>query len=345
MGVVAGIAALVSAAATAYAASKANNGSSQTQSDIANRNLGDQESNDAYSRALNALALQRSTAGTADSSGNRTYYDPSTNTWHTSLGPVPQAVQNASDNAAIQRNTTDLRTSQRANQNAELRGLLAQRAAGPALAAVNNFQPINTNQLAGLLQQRATQANNDAQRPVIQNTLRQFARTGTAAGPVLSNLERTNADTLRKTVLDDTIAAMTQGGQINNQNRQSLLNNYTSLNQQANPSLNFAPLSNDNPLAALSQQISSRIQGATTAPNQGSYASALGNSARNSAANLAISSVPNSNFAASQIGALGKQIPNITSSITDLIKQLTSGDNNNGDRGAIHYDPTEQGIY
>jgi hypothetical protein len=90
-----------------------------------------------------------------------------------------------------------------------MRALMAARSAGPALAAVNNFKPMSVGGLEGALQQNATMANRQAEDPIIADTLRQFMRSGTAAGPVLTQMERGNADTLRKTVNEDTINAMT----------------------------------------------------------------------------------------------------------------------------------------
>lgn len=328
--IIGALAALASAGAGIASAASSNNGAANEANGIARSQYQNTLNQQQYEKMLNALALQRSVAGATDGQGSSIHYDPATNTWVTTLGPQAAKVQNASTNAAISRNTTDLRTAQGANENAIMRSLLAERAAGPALAAVRNFTPINTDQLAGMLQQRATLANRQAEDPIIADTLRQFTRAGTAAGPVLTQLQRDNADTLRKTVMDDTINALTQGANINNQNRAGLVGTYQALNREAQPNLNFAPLSSNNPSDLLSQEIASRANNAGSVPTSGLFGTALGTNASNTAAAEAIRTVPNSNLGGVQLASVGSQLKDLANnpSIRSLINSLTTSSTN-----------------
>jgi hypothetical protein len=225
-----------------------------------------------YNQALVAEGLRRSTSGYTDSEGNAVTYDPQTNTWKTTLGPSATRVQQASDNASVSRNTTDLRAAQRANANAAMQAVIARSSAEPARAAIENFRPMDAATLSGLLQDKTTQANRASQDPIIADTLRQFARTGTAAGPVLDTMMRTNAQGLRDTVRDNTISAMTSAPQVNQANLANLTGKYAALSAGSTPSLQFSQLSTQNPRDTLASLMASRAQGAGSAPASLAYA-------------------------------------------------------------------------
>jgi hypothetical protein len=65
-------ASLVGAGTGLYGAATANNNAASTQASIANANLQNSENQQQYERALNTIAMQRSTAGTVDGQGGST---------------------------------------------------------------------------------------------------------------------------------------------------------------------------------------------------------------------------------------------------------------------------------
>lgn len=279
--------------------------SNNTQRQIANNTQQNAQNQQQYQAALNALALQRSTASQTDGMGNTMSYDPATNSWKTTLSPVGQQLQTASNQAAVSRDTTDLATSQEANNKAMQQAIAARTAAGPALAAVQNFKPLTSQGLEGALQQTATTANRQAEDPVIADTLRSFERSGTAAAPVLTSMMRDNATSLRQTMLGDQIDAMKNVGGINAQNLGSLDNNYTTLNNAAKPALNFSPIAQADPSGSLAAEMSARAGGAASPASQGAYSAGIGTNASNNAGEFAALHPGSSNLGASIVSAGG----------------------------------------
>jgi hypothetical protein len=281
-----------------------------------------------YGRRLNALLIERSRAGTSDDQGNQTYYDPTTNTWRSTLGAEPARVQRASDLASIERNTTDMRMVQRANQRAELAAIMARPGAESARADVENFQPMSSQQLEGLLNTRTTNAMNETQRPIMQDMLRQFARTGANAGPVYTQMQKSNAENLNKDIQSNTIAAMTGAGQANQAKLSGLTGKMSALSGGTTPALSFSPLSQQDPKNVLTNLLASRAgaQAQTpVAPSLGSvypFNSAGNSAAGTDAARLAAGNPGNPNFDTQKLQSLGAQVK-------DLTGQLTSGSGQN----------------
>jgi hypothetical protein len=301
------LASLATGAAGTYMGSQAAQNANKTQAAIGAAGLQNAQNQQQYQQALNALAMQRSIAATTDGAGNTTEYDPATNSWKTTLTPEQARLQGASDQASISRNTTDLATSQEANNNAMKQAIAARSAAGPALADIQNFKPLSQEGLEGQLQETATTANRQAQQPVIADTLRSFARTGTAAGPVLTNMMRDNATSLRQTMVGDQLAAMKNVGDINNSKMAGLNNTYSSLNQASHPSLNFSPIDGTNPNAAILQAITARAGGAAQPASMGAYSSSASTNATNNALQYA-GNHPGADNTGATISAFGDQL-------------------------------------
>lgn len=336
------IAAITAAAAAAgagagiYGAASANSNAAKARQQSGQAAMQTAENNDQYQKMLNAIAMNRSTAGTIDAQGNQLTYDPATNTWRTTLSGQGQRTQQAFDNANVSRNTTDMRTQQGANDREVMQSLLAQRAADPALRAVQNFKPMTADELTGDLTQQATTANRSVQDPIIADTLRTFARTGTAAGPVLEQLQRSNAGELRKSMIDSRIAALTNVDQINNQRRSGLTDAYTALRGAGKPSLGFSPIATDNPNSTLSQLMSTRAAGAATPASQGAYSSSGSTNAMTGASQLAGNTVADSNAAGAKLMSLGSQFKDLGTSGVNLYKSLFgSGQGGTGQPAAI----------
>lgn len=312
--------------------SNANSAASKT----ASNNAQSAANSEQYQHALNAEAMKRSIAGSTDARGDQTYYDPSSNTWKTKLSNTGAQLQGASDAASIKRNTNDVQTASDANNAAMLSAIKARSAAGPALAAVQNFKPMSSQGLEGQLQETATTANRQAQAPVIADTLRQFARTGTAAAPVLTAMMRDNSTSLRQTMLDDAIKAKQNVSGINNSNLAGLTDTYSKLNGAGNPSLNFPQLSTSNLSDELSSQANTRAAGAAQPASTAAYSNSAATNARTAASQEQAKYPGTSNLGAS-IVAGGDQIKSLTNKNTDFGKWLSglfgSGSGNAGDLG------------
>src|SRR5215472_4328994 len=90
----------------------------RNQNKLAMANLQNQLAQQEYLKQVNALQLQRGVSGYTDSEGNQYSYDPATNTWKQTLGPVPAQVQRAGEQAAINRNVVDQARTMGANEQA-----------------------------------------------------------------------------------------------------------------------------------------------------------------------------------------------------------------------------------
>ena len=290
-----------------------------------------------YTKALNAIAMQRAIAGTTSARGDTSVYDPSTNTWKTTLTPGSLALQSASDTASIRRNTTDKTTGELANNNAVADSIRAGDVAGSALAKVRDFKPISSQGLEGLLQQTATTANRQAQDPIIAATLRQFARSGTAAGPVLTNMMRDNATSLRQTMLNDQIEAMKHVDSINNGKRAGLLSTYDTLNKAGTPQLSFPGISTSNITDLLNNEVNARATNSSTSASAGAYNNSAATNSYNNASQFAALHPKTSNIGAS-IGAAGQQLKGLfdpNSDVVKFIKSIGSGAGNAGDNSDV----------
>ena len=314
----AGLAAAASTAVGAYGAYQSGQNASTANKmagATAAAGLQDSQNQQNYTKALNALALQRSTAGSIDSRGSRASYDPSTNTWRTQLSPEAAAIQAGNDrfntqnqkdvtvgNAqTLNNNATNATASRVANNGAMANAIQARSGADSARRQLENFRPMSSGELEGNLQQSATTANRQAQDPIIADTLRSFARNGTAAAPVLTSMMRDNATSLRQTVLQDKIAAIKGVGDINNTRRAGLQSTYDTFNNASTPKLQFSQngalgsASTAAPDAALQNEISSRANGAGTTGIQAGSVSNQGAASSVAARQLAVNSTPYNN--------------------------------------------------
>lgn len=191
-----------------------------------------------------ALANQRAVAGTQDTFGTTVKYDPYTNTWTTDEGALPKASDTAAMQSAITRNTTDLQQQELVNALAMRRAGLAAPAADAALRDLQSFRPMRQDELAGLLTQQSTDAARATYDPLRADTLRAVARTGSAAGPVLAQLGKSEAENLRQSLRENLISAMTTTDQINQQRRAGLENAAANTNALATPSIGQVGLAN-----------------------------------------------------------------------------------------------------
>lgn len=322
------------AAGTAVVGSQNAQAANKTQAGIAANNQQNSVNQQAYAQALNALAMRRGVAGSTDSRGDTSTYDPATNSWKTLLSPSGQAIQSANDTASIRRNTTDLNTAEDANNQAMLGAIKARGAAGSALSDVQNFRPMSSNDLEGALQETATTANNNAERPIIADTLRQFARTGTAAGPVLTQMMRDNAGSLRTTMLQDKLAAMKNVGDINNTNRAGLVDTYSKLNQAGNPQLTFPNLSTNSPNDFIAAEANSRANGAAQPASTGAYSTGANTAQSNAAGEFAALHPGITADPSGLVGGATSSIKGLFDPNGAIAKYFNSGSGNAGDKAS-----------
>ncbi len=341
------IAGVGAAAAAASAGNAIASSMGQKQNTVPNQlgqqQLQDSEQNQQFQRAIAALINQRSIAGSSDSFGTNVHYDPATNQWISNLGPLPQAAQTASDQAGITRNTTDLQQSELANREALMRAARAGPAADTAQRNLSQFRPMDASTLTGLLQERATTANNQTFRPLIADTLRSFARTGTSAGPVLAQLGKANADETRKALIDSQIAGMTGVDQINQSRQGALQTDATTKAALANPSFQFSGIQPNNAGGALAAVVADRAKTASTAPGTGQFgvnqATALGQQASN---HLGATQL-DPNFALNNGADASKQLQNAFATGGPLAKLFASFGNtaNEGDKTVVPNGPDD----
>jgi hypothetical protein len=227
----------VGSSIAAQAGRKNNTGDQQYALEM--QQLADARDNEQYQRMVSAMINQRAIAGQTDSMGNKLEYDPATNTWRSSLGALPQAAQTAAEQASISRNTTDLRGAQFANEQAARRATQAGPAADAALRELQANRPMGSDELVGLLQRQGTNAARETFDPLRADTLRQFQRAGSAAGPVLAQLGKQEYSSLKDTLLDAQIKGMTNIGGINQAKRQGLEQSAANAATLANPQFQY----------------------------------------------------------------------------------------------------------
>jgi hypothetical protein len=314
---------LASAGAGLAGTLSANTRSAQQQSDISQGALNNARSQQQYQAMLNAIALQRSTAGSTDSMGTTQSYDPYTNTWNTKLGALPQQQAISQGQAQISRNTTDLRNAQVANQEAMRRSYAASDAADSAMRAIRAYNPVTQGGLTGALEQRATMANRQVQDPLVADTLRTYARMGTSAGPVLAQLQNQSATDLRKAIIDATISGYGGASDVNKNNMASLLGKYSTLNANATPTLQYPGIATDDTNKTMAQLAAYRAaQGGRAATD--AAASVPGMTGQvTTAASGAAKNVVDSNFQANQLANLGKGFENFVNKGTDAYNKVS----------------------
>jgi hypothetical protein len=278
----------------------AGNSQQQAQYDIAAQQMAQQRQNLVNQQIVQALVNQRAVAGSADSFGTTTQYDPATNTWRTNLGQLPMAADTAAIQAGITRNTTDLQQQELINRLAMQRGIPLGDAAQGAAMRLANFRPMDSNTLASLLTQQGVEAARQAYDPLRADVLRSVARTGTAAAPVLRQLGLGEAQNLRNTLNESEISALTNVAGINQTRQQTLANQAANLGALATPQVGQGNLGASGNEALLAQLTSQRAGGAASGTAYGMTGPNYAAGALNTAGGQAIGAVPNPNAALQQ---------------------------------------------
>jgi hypothetical protein len=337
--VLAGISAASGLIGTASNLFSNKNTDANTNTNLQYQALRNAENSQYQSQLIQALIDQRSVAGQTDSFGTSIQYDPTTNQWTTTYGALPKAAETAQMQAGISRNTYDLRQAQLANQEAALRATRAASAADAAARNVGTFRPMTSDELTGLLQQQASSAQEKTWNPLIADTLRSMARSGTSAEPVLGKLGTDEAQSLRDSLVDAQIKGMENVDTINQSRLKTLTDAATSTANLATPSFTYPNISSSGVDNTMAQTVASRAQSAATAPAQGEYSTNLATSNVSNAAKTTgtqVQAADNTNYASNQLTAASKSLSSLTGQggsvanfITDLFSGSGSGSNKN----------------
>ena len=94
-------------------------------------------------------AQRQAQAGQETATGSRVYYDPATNTWKTELSPMDQQLQDAEQQAMLQRLGPDEWRRARGQEQAYQRGLEADSVARALLGEIQDPQRITADQIYG----------------------------------------------------------------------------------------------------------------------------------------------------------------------------------------------------
>jgi hypothetical protein len=268
MAAAAAVSALAGLGSAAVNASRSNGQAEQKQA-LSNYGLGDAQSNAQYQRMLSTLINQRSVAGSTDSAGTTVKYDPATNQWVSELGALPQQVQTSADQAAVSRNTTDLKQAQAANAQAAIRAARGEGYADSSRRALENFRPTSGSEMSALLGEQATRASNATYTPLINDTLRSFARTGTSAGPVLAELGKSSASNLRDSLIDARLKGISGADSSNQSRRSDLASAAQSGASLATPGFGYSQISPSSYSSTMSSLLGQRANTAAVAPAYG----------------------------------------------------------------------------
>jgi len=311
-------------------------GSAQNrQYELMLRQLEDSNANRTAAQIAGANINKLATAGYDDGQGGGMYYDPATGTWHTTLGPQAQAVQEAADRASVDRNTLDMQQARQANMRSDRNAVAAQPMIDAARRRMEGFRPIDAEGLTSDLATRAVDANNQAYTPARQDLLRTITRTGSGGGDLLGNLEQSQAGDLRRALMEARIQGLTGVDQINNTRRAGLASDLQTATAAGTPNFQYPGITpstnNKDLLAAL-----------TSRANASGYTSALGLNAVNSAqstANTAAGNVkvPGSFEGLDAISGGMDQLSNLLSS--DKLKKLFGGSSSWNPAGGLNSTP------
>ena len=170
--------------------------------------------------------------------------------------------------ASIAANTTDPARVRLANEAALRAAAQAQPYADTTTRNLQDFRPKGQDELIGLLTDQATRANRATYDPLRNDVLRSVARTGTAAGPVLTELGRGEAENLRNSLRDAMITGMTTTDQINQSRRTGLENAAANARTLATPQLQNPGMASSNQGSTLATLLGQR---ATNSPIASAY--------------------------------------------------------------------------
>lgn len=333
-------AALLSAGAGAYSAFKPKGPDNSAA--IAQSQLQQAQNEQQYQQALNALMLRRSTAGYSDNTGNSVTFDPVTNTWKTVQGPGQEAATRSSLSAITDRNTRGVHDSNTVNDALLKRMGGANAAAESTLNRYNNYQDVTPNQIRSSLVNGVINANQQTQRPIIQDTLRTFARQGTAAGSVLAELGRTAFNNLKTGMNDAVTSAYKLAPDINNANRSGILQNWLSLIQGGSPNLSQPNVTPFDGSSTLAQVMASRANGGASAGQAATYGNVGMQNSTNAAYNNLLKTAPNPNQGSADLLAQGNSLANLIKSGGSAYDYFFGGNKQEPNLAGSKVDPPQE---
>jgi hypothetical protein len=144
---------------------------------------------------------------------------------------------------------------------------------------------------------------------------------------VLSNLEQTNAQSLRDSIIQSRISALENVDSINKAKQSALLSNYSTLSGLTNPSLQYSSISTTDPNTALQNMSSAQQKTASTTPISGEYGANQATGNVTQAASGASKYTPDSNASSETVQSIGKSVSDLTqnSDVQALLSKWLGG--------------------
>lgn len=192
-----------------------------------------------YIQDLSKQVVSRGSGITDPYSGQTSGYDPVTGTYKGALSEGQRAVQGASDQEELARNTVDQEMRRRALQDAEKNRQLASGQVGPALTDLNLFKQgvgaVNPEQIASSLRLSRTGAVNAGYDDAARSASMLGARTGSSAvADALAGLGARRAQTIAQTAGTPDVEGLQTADEINKSRLGQKVGLYDLFNTNAN---------------------------------------------------------------------------------------------------------------
>jgi len=272
--------------------------------------------------AMQREAQRRAEAGTRDSEGNTTSYNKAGNFWESELGERDATVKHAADAASVRRNTVDAPMVTQANIQAGTNDAVRQRGQNAAVNELTTFQLPTEGEGIASAQQDTITANREATRPVVADITRQFARQGTAAGPVLSNVLRGSTENLRRGLQRDRASGGGGVGGGGGGRNAALVQRLAALNGRASIE---TPSITPNTTPSMTPMLAQRAARLGDAMSRGAAGIPQSSYAGNETAKLAALYGGNDNRLASSIFAGGAGVANLVDQLSKLFTSSGGG--------------------
>lgn len=272
-----------------------------------------QESRNAreYQAALNAELMRRATSGYTDAGGGSLTYDPTTNSWTSKLGPTQQTAYNSMLHAISDKNVKGVADVNRANDLVTGRAIEGNATAHGVLNRYNNYVDITPEDIRSTLINSIINANNRTTQPIVQDTMRQFTRTGQTAGPALARLASDSYDRIKQGIADASIGSIKTASDINAGNRGSILRDWTSLVQGSTPQLQQTNPANYDPTSVMTNLLMSRANNSAAAGQAATYGNVATAGNVNSSYAPLYATQPNPQQGSLNILGIGDQLANL----------------------------------
>ncbi len=263
------------------------------------------ENQQQYQKALNALMLQRAQSGYRGPNGESIAFDPVTNTWKTQASDAQNAATGSFLSGTTQANAQTINTNDMLSRVLRDRISQVQPLIDQSINEYRNYRNVTPTDLRGALIQQVADANQRATRPIVQDTLRTFTRTGANPGSALAEIGRSSYDNLKSGMTDALLKSYTGSTEINNSNRNGMLDRtskLTSMGSGVAPGYNLGSYDTSNLLGTM---VGNMRNGMASAGNSATYGNVASGNATDQGYRNAILSAPNGNLGAAKISSIG----------------------------------------